>query len=103
MKFSKQKTKKIETDIKTSYAKLMEEMANTALNSDKIKDLWNHFEFLDFNFVMPHFNLAIYSDSLETSNPNVKGLQLYIKNITLSGKVIKQVSLYTLMFLQLSI
>jgi hypothetical protein len=90
LKFNKSQEKNIERDVKTSYAKLMEEMANSALNIKKFRDLLMQFVAVEYNFEMPKFNLAFYSDSLEKID-NVKGLQLYINQIHVSGKVIKLV------------
>lgn len=89
------KEKNIEMDVKTSYAKLMEEMANSALNIEKFKNLLTQFIGLEYKFEMPQFNLAFYSDSLENSD-NVKGLQLYINQIQFSGKIMKQVNIFYL-------
>ncbi|MEM7515840.1 MAG: hypothetical protein AAF368_02805, partial [Planctomycetota bacterium] len=69
--------------------KLMEEMANSALNMEKFQSLWQQFVSLDFDFGMPHFNLAFYSDSLQHAD-QVKGLQLYIHDLRVSGQVTKQ-------------
>ena len=89
---SQKKTKKIETDMKTSYAQLMEEMANVALNSQKIKNFWIYFDYLDLDFSMPFFNLALYSDFLDNSD-HIKGLQLYVQTINLKLKIVKKVTL----------
>jgi hypothetical protein len=69
----------------------MEEMANSALNTKKFQNLWMQFISLDYDFQMPRFNLAFYSDSLD--NPDkVKGLQLYINDLQVSGKIMKEVT-----------